>query len=376
MNILLGLSGHAAALRAPTLIREWARRGHKIRVIVTQEALEFIVPELELGAAEKIYNYNDHLSHELLATSQTGYIACDLALWCDRLIVFPLSAQELSRFATGDAAGLLSSVFLSLTDKPVILYPALNSLLARHPFVNEHLSKLETLPNLFVHPPKMDVQRRPLHIPDNLPDTDCIAEVALIANPLQQHNHDRLRKNILVVIGSENINPDSNQTSCDGQTIFPLVSLYLSEGHHVTVIAGGDTLPSLSNLLPLHNFILHRETNLQNLVNRTLKLFTRSDILVMGSPCAITFDPRRSISLLKVNPLSWTKRSTDLLTELLKTKKSQQHIVGLAEENDPNLTEKIEKYYFINEEKVDQIPCLDNQTLDRHIFEKTIQQHP
>ena len=185
-----------------------------------------------------------------------------------------------------------------------------------------------------------------------------------------------MRKNILVVIGSENINPDSNQTSCDGQTIFPLVSLYLSEGHHVTVIAGGDTLPSLSNLLPLHNFILHRETNLQNLVNRTLKLFTRSDILVMGSPCDITFDPRRSISLLKVNPLSWTKRSTDLLTELLKTKKSQQHIVGLAEENDPNLTEKIEKYYFINEEKVDQIPCLDNQTLDRHIFEKTIQQHP
>jgi phosphopantothenoylcysteine synthetase/decarboxylase len=371
MNILLGLSGHAAALRAPTLVQEWARRGHKIRVIVTQEALEFIHPALELGDAEKIYNHNDHLSHELLATSPSGYIACDLASWCDRLIVFPLSAQELSRFATGDAAGLLSSVFLSLTDKPVILYPALNSLLARHPFVHEHLSKLEALPNLFVHPPKMDAQRRPLYTPDDLSDTACVAEVALIANPLQQHHHNRLRKNVLVIIGPENIAPDSNHPSYDSPTVFPLVTRYLSEGHHVTIIAGGNTLPYLEKLLSLPNFILHRETNLQTLVNSTLKLFARSDILVMGSPCEITFDPRRSTHLLKVNPLSWAKRSTDLLTELLKTKKSHQQIVGLADEDDP--AGKKERYYFINEEKVDQIPCLDNQSLDRHIFEKTIQ---
>ena len=44
MNILLGITGGIAAYKAPQLVRLLVKKGHTVRVILTEKAKEFVTP--------------------------------------------------------------------------------------------------------------------------------------------------------------------------------------------------------------------------------------------------------------------------------------------------------------------------------------------
>ena len=119
-NILLGVSGSIAAYKACELLRMFQTSGADTRVIMTEQAIRFVSP-LTFQALSGFEVHSRLVDYE--EEKAMGHI--NLARWADVLIIAPASAALLSRLAVGDAADLLSAVFLATT-APRIIAPAMN----------------------------------------------------------------------------------------------------------------------------------------------------------------------------------------------------------------------------------------------------------
>src|SRR5690606_35204393 len=112
MNILLGITGSVAAYKSVDLARLMVKGGHKVRVILTQGALEFIKAEtFKYLGVEEVYGPLDDFNPGE-KTSHSNVLHIDLAKWADKIAVAPASANTISKMATGLTNDLLTSVFL------------------------------------------------------------------------------------------------------------------------------------------------------------------------------------------------------------------------------------------------------------------------
>jgi phosphopantothenoylcysteine decarboxylase / phosphopantothenate---cysteine ligase len=135
-RILLGVSGGIAAYKACELVRMLVREGHEVRVVATENGLRF-APAAALEALS-----GHRVRHELFDAAQEaeiGHIA--LADWAEVMAVVPATAQTLARLAHGMADDLLATVCLA-TRAPLVLAPAMNVNMYRHPATQENLAML------------------------------------------------------------------------------------------------------------------------------------------------------------------------------------------------------------------------------------------
>ncbi|AGA29025.1 flavoprotein [Singulisphaera acidiphila] len=150
-RIVLGVTGSVAAVRTPALYASLRAAGHSVRVVSTEPALHFFDPE-ELARDER-----DPLGGPLFrdADEWTGtgagmrYQRDDPVLhiafrqWADLLIVAPLDANTLAKFALGLSDNFLTCLFRAWDfTKPVILAPAMNTLMWQSPVTLRHLRQL------------------------------------------------------------------------------------------------------------------------------------------------------------------------------------------------------------------------------------------
>ncbi len=150
-NVLLGVTGSVAALRTPDLYRELTRLGHRVKVVATQAALYFFDPvELDPShagrnpevvildedewpgrAAGRRYRRDDPVLH------------IELRRWADLLVIAPLDANTLAKLAHGLADNCLTCVWRAWdTTRPVVLAPAMNTLMWEHRLTARHLRQL------------------------------------------------------------------------------------------------------------------------------------------------------------------------------------------------------------------------------------------
>lgn len=63
MNILLAVSGSISAYKSLDICRAYIKKGHRVRVILTKGALQFVVPQvfLYLGAEQTYLPEDDFL---------------------------------------------------------------------------------------------------------------------------------------------------------------------------------------------------------------------------------------------------------------------------------------------------------------------------
>lgn len=124
MRIVLGVSGGIAAYKAVLALRLLTEAGHRVRVIPTAAALEFV------GAATW-----EALSGEPVSTSVfDGTDTVDhvrLGREADLMIVAPATADLISRARTGRADDLLTATLLTV-DCPVLFAPAMHTEMWRH----------------------------------------------------------------------------------------------------------------------------------------------------------------------------------------------------------------------------------------------------
>jgi phosphopantothenoylcysteine decarboxylase len=150
-NVLLGVTGSVAAIRTPALYGALRNQGYAVRVIATNAALYFFDPvELDRSRpdrnpaivtvdadewpgqdAGRRYQHDDPVLH------------IELRRWANLLLIAPLDANTLAKLAAGIADNCLTCVWRAWDVKrPVILAPAMNTLMWEHPLTARHLSQV------------------------------------------------------------------------------------------------------------------------------------------------------------------------------------------------------------------------------------------
>ncbi len=146
-NILLGVSGSIAAYKSAELLRLYQKNGAQTRVIMTQQATEFITP-LTMQALSGNEVHIDLVDYA--EESAMGHI--ELSRWADVLVIAPASASLLARLASGAASDLLSAVFLATT-APRVIAPAMNKEMWAKGITQQNIKQLKKFKNTYIAQP-------------------------------------------------------------------------------------------------------------------------------------------------------------------------------------------------------------------------------
>jgi phosphopantothenoylcysteine decarboxylase/phosphopantothenate--cysteine ligase len=137
-EIVLGVTGSIAAYKAVELLRELVKAGASVKVVMTESAQRFVAP-LTFATLSRQEVMTDLFTLDYDA--KIRHIAATEG--ADLLLVAPATANVIGRFARGLADDLLTNLFLATT-RPVLLAPAMDADMYRHPAVQENLERLRT----------------------------------------------------------------------------------------------------------------------------------------------------------------------------------------------------------------------------------------
>jgi phosphopantothenoylcysteine decarboxylase / phosphopantothenate---cysteine ligase len=135
-RILLVIGGGIAAYKSLELIRQLQDRGASVRCVMTAGAQHFVTP---LSAAalsgDKVFTELFSLTDE----ADMGHIR--LSREADLVVVAPATADLMARMAAGMADDLATTVLLA-TDKPVLIAPAMNTMMWDHAATRRNVARL------------------------------------------------------------------------------------------------------------------------------------------------------------------------------------------------------------------------------------------
>ena len=140
MNIVLGITAGIAAYKTPQLVRLLTKNGHNVKVILTENAKEFVTP-LTLSTVSKNPVLTSFSSPE-----GDWHSHVELALWADAMLIAPATANTVAKMAHGVCDNLLLATYFS-AKTPVFVAPAMDLDMYAHPTVTENLIKLKSFGN-------------------------------------------------------------------------------------------------------------------------------------------------------------------------------------------------------------------------------------
>ena len=143
-QIVLGVTGSVAALRVPSLFEGLRRAGHRVRVVATEASLHFFDPGTlppdpfdSLGGP--VFRDSDEWAGDRWRRDDP-VLHIEFRRWADLLVVAPLDANTLAKFAIGLSDNFLTCLFRAWDfTRPVILAPAMNTLMWDSPVTRRHL---------------------------------------------------------------------------------------------------------------------------------------------------------------------------------------------------------------------------------------------
>ena len=137
-KILLIICGGISAYKSLELIRLFKKNGACVKTILTKNAKEFVTP-LSVSSLSQEKVYDDIFSAE--NESEMDHIS--LSRWADAVLVAPITANTISKVASGNAEDLASTVLLA-SNKQIFLAPAMNVRMWEHPSTKENILKLKS----------------------------------------------------------------------------------------------------------------------------------------------------------------------------------------------------------------------------------------
>ncbi len=153
-NVLLGVTGSVAAIKTPELFRALTEDGHAVKVVSTQAALYFFDP-LEISPIKRDKLYRNPKVVVLDEDEWPGrdigrryerqdqVVHIELRRWAELLLIAPLDANTLAKLAAGLADNCLTCVWRAWDrQRPVVLAPAMNTLMWEHPLTARHFRQL------------------------------------------------------------------------------------------------------------------------------------------------------------------------------------------------------------------------------------------
>jgi phosphopantothenoylcysteine decarboxylase/phosphopantothenate--cysteine ligase len=290
-------------------VRLLVRAGHDVYPIVTEGAARFVAPETFFALARR-------------SPSEDPYPHLERA---DLLVVAPLTANTLARLAHGLADDLLTEAALA-HDGPVVVAPAMNVRMWRHPATQENAETLRSRGVIFVGPVEGELAEGETG-PGRMAEPDDIAEavdraLAAPAGPLAG-------RRVLVSAGGTREQLDAvrflgNRSS--GRMGVALAEEARRRGADVTLLAANLAVPAPSGVHVV-------ETPTAADLEREAIARRDADVIVMAAAVA---DYRPAAPETEKRPKdgsSWVVElapTTDVLAALGAARTPEQVLVGFA----------------------------------------------
>ena len=328
-HIILGVTGSIAAYKAATLTRLLVKEGANVKVVMTPLAKEFITP-LTMATLSKspimvdFYNpengdWNSHV---------------DLGLWADLYLIAPASANTIGKMAGGIADNLLLTTYLS-AKCPVMVAPAMDLDMYKHPATQRNLKVLQSFGNIIIEPESGElasglIGKGRMEEPERI--------VAFIADYFARQE-DFKGKKVVVTAGPtyEKIDPVrfiGNYSS--GKMGLAIAEEFAGRGAEVVLVCGP------VNLKTSHPAIRRVDVeSAAQMYEVTSKEFVNSDVAVLSAAVA-DFTPKEKadhkIKRGKDDLLLELLPTKDIAAELGRIKTASQLLVGFAlETNDEEI---------------------------------------
>lgn len=145
-KILVGLTASIAAYKTASIVRLLVREGAEVQVIMTPMAREFITP-VTLSALSGKPVHIDFFSEK----NGQWDSHVELGLWADLFLIAPVTASTMGKMANGIADNLLLTTYLSCKS-PIILAPAMDLDMYRHPSTVRNIEILRSYGNQIIEP--------------------------------------------------------------------------------------------------------------------------------------------------------------------------------------------------------------------------------
>lgn len=325
-HIILGVTGSIAAYKAAILTRLLVKEGASVKVVMTPLAKEFITP-LTMATLSKspimvdFYNpengdWNSHV---------------DLGVWADLYLIAPASANTIGKMAGGIADNLLLTTYLS-AKCPVMVAPAMDLDMYKHPATQRNLKVLQSFGNIIIEPESGElasglIGKGRMEEPERI--------VAFIIDYFARQV-DFKGKKVVVTAGPtyEKIDPVrfiGNYSS--GKMGLAIAEEFAGRGAEVVLVCGP------VNLKTNHSAIRRVDVeSAAQMYEVTSKEFVNSDVAVLSAAVA-DFTPKEKadhkIKRGKDDLLLELLPTKDIAAELGKIKTASQLLVGFAlETND------------------------------------------
>lgn len=144
-NILIGISGSIAAYKMADVVSQLKKQGHQVQCILTESATQFVTPlVLETLSGNPVRS-------TMFGEGISGTEHIDLARWADLFVIAPASANTIAKLSLGLADDLLTTVALA-TEAPLLIAPAMNTVMWNKPVTQGHLRALADSGARFVDP--------------------------------------------------------------------------------------------------------------------------------------------------------------------------------------------------------------------------------
>jgi phosphopantothenoylcysteine decarboxylase/phosphopantothenate--cysteine ligase len=346
-TIALAVTGSIAAYRAADMVRELYRRGAAgVRVLMSPAATGFISPMtltmLSQGAA-----YTDPMALD----ERGNPIHITLAQQCHALLIYPATANCLAKLAAGFADDLVSTTALTFTDKPVVLAPAMNTRMWRHPSTQRHVDTLQRQSHVLMIPPGNGQLACGETGDGHLPDPDLV----LLGLYRMLHPQSGLLngQHVLVTAGGtrEPIDPVryiGNRSS--GRMGLALADEAYAMGAQVTLILANPTrLGGPDQHAPIRPYPILVVETAEQLRNNLEQRFSGCSILMMAaavSDYTVVGPAEHKLKRIVGQARELTLTPTlDILSALSHRKRAGQLVVGFAAETEnlfQNAREKLE----------------------------------
>ncbi|MES2764034.1 MAG: bifunctional phosphopantothenoylcysteine decarboxylase/phosphopantothenate--cysteine ligase CoaBC [Bacteroidota bacterium] len=322
-HILLGITGGIAAYKCAHLVRLLIKENAVVKVVMTPASEEFVTAktlsvlsknEVVTGFFDATNNWNNHVA---------------LAEWADVMIIAPLTANTLAKFANGLCDNIVTACYLSARSK-VFVAPAMDLDMYQHATTKQNIDILVKNGNHIIPAESGELA-------SGLVGEGRMAEPEHIIDFVKKQMEQSLPlsgKKILVNAGPtyEAIDPVrfiGNRSS--GKMGVAIADEFAKLGADVTLVLGP------SHQVPAETSVtVIRVENAEEMFNACELAFSNSDIAVLSAAVADYKPKQVAESKIKKKDAELSLelvKTTDILETLGKQKKHQL-LVGFALETD------------------------------------------
>ena len=153
-KVLLGVTGSVAAIKTPEVFTALKQAGHEVKVVATHAATYFFHP----AHLDPLHPEAPVRNHEVVFLDEDEWpgradgrhfhrddqvLHIELRRWAEALLIAPLDANTLAKLAGGLCDNCLTCVCRAWDPgRPMVLAPAMNTLMWEHPATVRHLRQL------------------------------------------------------------------------------------------------------------------------------------------------------------------------------------------------------------------------------------------